>query len=726
MHDLIMNQLQHKYKNISAKHLKATIDMILEGNTVPFIARYRKDQTGNLNEVDIKSIADDYDSFTKLEERRKSILNLIQEQDKLTPELKKEIQAAKTLQELEDLYRPYKQKKQTKATIAREKGLTPLAELIMTQPTDFNLLEIAATYINPEQDLETTEDVIEGVHEILAEDIGDEPKFRRWIRQFTFRTGILQTKLRKNAKDEMSTYEMYYDFTQPISNIADHQTLAINRAEREKIISVSIEVDMEALERYFSGRLITNKESAAQMTIKTAYQDSYKRFIGPAIEREIRKELTERAEAGAIHLFGENLTHLLLQPPLTGEIILGWDPAFRTGCKLAIIDTTGKVLRKEVIYPHKPSNKERREAAKEIFKQLLTDYHVTCVAIGNGTASRESEQFVSDQIKEMSQTITYTIVNEAGASVYSASALAREEFPDYEVEERSAVSIARRLQDPLAELIKIDPKAVGVGQYQHDVNQKALSDELDFVVLKAVNTVGVDLNTASPTLLEHVSGLNKTIARNIIDFRNEIGHFTQRNQLKKVKRLGAKTFEQAAGFLRIPNGEDAFDNTAIHPESYKIAQLVLKELNLSTDLLGSPELQEALTSFDHEKFAQEHQVGPHELNDILEQFKKPGRDPREDAPKPILREDVLKMSDLSVGMQLLGTVRNVVDFGAFVDIGVKQDGLVHISRLSSQFINHPSNVVSVGDIVTVYVDELDVNKKRIGLSMIPPKRETKN
>lgn len=721
MTNQVLSQMVVALAPLKESSIEKTLDLLNDGNTVPFIARYRKEVTGNLDEVQIKAIEDSFRFFSKLNERRESIEKSISEQGKMTEDLSKKIQQAKTLQELEDLYRPYKQKKQTKATIAREKGLFPLAEKILEQACDIDIKEEAKAYLNEEKDLGSLEDVLEGVHEILAEIISDEPDYRRWIRQFTIRTGLLTSQLKKGAVDEQAIYEMYYDFSQPVNKVLNHQILALNRAERDKVVTVSIKVDNAALERYFTGRLIKEASSPAVAYIEDAYRDSYKRFIGPAIEREVRNELTERAEKEAIQLFGHNLSQLLLQAPLAGETILGLDPAYRTGCKLAVIDPTGKVLGKGVIYPHKPAPVAKREAAKDELLAMIKSYGVTCVAIGNGTASRESEQFVADLIKEQHLSISYVIVNEAGASVYSASELAREEFPDYHVEERSAVSIARRLQDPLAELVKIDPKAVGVGQYQHDVSQKALRDSLDFVVLQAVNSVGVDLNTASVSLLEHVSGLNKGIAKNIVAYREEEGRFEDRSQLKKVKRLGAKAYEQAAGFLRISGGKQALDKTAIHPESYKIAQDLLEELGLSAEDIATEEMAEAIKQLDVKEFLSRHEIGELTLKDIIEQLQKGGRDPRDDAPKPILRQDVLSMDDLEKGMALKGTVRNIVDFGVFVDIGVKEDGLVHISKMSKSFVKHPSSLVSIGDIVDVYVEDVDKNKKRISLSMLPIK-----
>lgn len=721
----VVRATQRELSTIPPHAITAVLKLLAEGNTVPFIARYRKEVTGSLDEVQIKAIQDRHHFYEQLFERQETVLKAIDEQGKLTPELRKAIKSSDSQQALEDLYRPYKQKKQTKATIARDKGLAPLAEWFLSNPSENeeSVSSKASQFMDSAKELESVEDVLNGAHEILAEIIGDSPKFRQWMRRFTHRTGLLVTQLKKGAEDESATYRLYYDFEQPVRKLLPHQILAINRAEKEQVISVKIAVDMAAVDRYFTGRLITNQDTIAKDVIEKAYQDSYKRFIGPAIERDIRNELTEIAQKQAISVFGENLKNLLMQAPMSGITVLGFDPAYRTGCKLAIVDPTGKVLTKSVIYPHPPASAQKRSEAVPQFKKLLLDYDVDCVAIGNGTASRESEQFVSDIIKEIPKKVYYVMVNEAGASVYSASEIARLEFPDYQVEERSAVSIARRLQDPLAELVKIDPKAVGVGQYQHDVSQTALKDMLDFVVLNAVNQVGVDLNTASPSLLEHISGLTKSTSQNIVRFREDAGLFTKRNDLKKVKRLGPKAYEQAVGFLRIAGGDQPLDNTAIHPESYNVAKAILKAIDKDISAIGTAELNEDLKTFDITSFCAENQVGQETVNDIIEQLQKPGRDPRDDVPKPILRADVLKMTDLTVGMSLTGTVRNVVDFGAFVDIGVKQDGLVHISRLSRKFVKNPSDVVAVGDIVKVWVTEIDAEKGRIGLSMLSPKDE---
>lgn len=721
----VVRATQRELSTIPPHAITAVLKLLSEGNTVPFIARYRKEVTGSLDEVQIKAIQDRHHFYEQLFERQETVLKAIDEQGKLTPELRKAIKSSDSQQALEDLYRPYKQKKQTKATIARDKGLAPLAEWFLSNPSENeeSVSSKASQFMDSAKELESVEDVLNGAHEILAEIIGDSPKFRQWMRRFTHRTGLLVTQLKKGAEDESATYRLYYDFEQPVRKLLPHQILAINRAEKEQVISVKIAVDMAAVDRYFTGRLITNQDTIAKDVIEKAYQDSYKRFIGPAIERDIRNELTEIAQKQAISVFGENLKNLLMQAPMSGITVLGFDPAYRTGCKLAIVDPTGKVLTKSVIYPHPPASAQKRSEAVPQFKKLLLDYDVDCVAIGNGTASRESEQFVSDIIKGIPKKVYYVMVNEAGASVYSASEIARLEFPDYQVEERSAVSIARRLQDPLAELVKIDPKAVGVGQYQHDVSQTALKDMLDFVVLNAVNQVGVDLNTASPSLLEHISGLTKSTSQNIVRFREDTGLFTKRNDLKKVKRLGPKAYEQAVGFLRIAGGDQPLDNTAIHPESYNVAKAILKAIDKDISAIGTAELNEDLKTFDITSFCAENQVGQETVNDIIEQLQKPGRDPRDDVPKPILRADVLKMTDLTVGMSLTGTVRNVVDFGAFVDIGVKQDGLVHISRLSRKFVKNPSDVVAVGDIVKVWVTEIDAEKGRIGLSMLSPKDE---
>ena len=717
--NLLMQELDNRY---AMKQMKTVLSLIEEGNTIPFIARYRKEMTGSLDEVAIQEILERHRFLENLETRRSEVLRLIDEQGKLTEELEREIVKATKLQQLEDLYRPYKQKRRTKATIAREKGLLPLAEWLLSLPNQAEVEAEAQKYINEEKELTTIEDVLSGAHEIMAETISDEPKYRQWLRNFAERTGVLVTEGKQVEKDEKKVYEMYYDHQEPVAKVASHRVLAMNRGEKEDILKVSVSVEEEKVMAYFDEQLIGNKTSSPAVSyVRNAYEDSYKRFIGPAIEREIRSNLTEQADQQAIDIFGENLRHLLLQSPLKKKVVMGFDPAYRTGCKLAIVDETGKVEAIDVIYPHKPASHAKRAEAATKFQELIKKYHVEMVAIGNGTASRESEKFVAENLKALEETVYYVIVNEAGASVYSASEVAREEFPDLQVEERSAVSIARRLQDPLAELVKIDPKAVGVGQYQHDVSQKQLNEQLSFVVETAVNQVGVNVNTASPQLLEHVSGLTKATAKNLVAYREENGAFSSRNEFKKVPRLGPKAFEQSVGFLRILDGKSPLDNTSIHPESYDTTKALLQRLEIDLEELGSKEATDKLEAISVKKLAKELEVGEQTLEDIVEALKQPGRDLREDMPAPLLRQDVLEMKDLLVGMELEGTVRNVVDFGAFVDIGVKQDGLVHLSKMSTKFVKHPRDIVSVGDVVTVWVEKVELDKQRISLTMKQPK-----
>lgn len=703
--------------------IETVLTMLQEGNTVPFIARYRKERTGSLDEVQIREIEERFTYLENLEKRKGEVLRIIEEQGKLTDDLAAEIKAAVKMQKVEDLYRPYKQKRRTKATIAKENGLEPLAEYLWSMPLEGDVFAEANKYIN--EKIETAEAALQDAHEILAEQISDHPDYRTWIRDYTKNRGFYESKVKDAGKDEKSVYEMYYDFSEPISKMVSHRVLASNRGEKEEILKVSIVVDEQFIFEYFDKQLKMNLQSITATYLKDAYQDSYKRFIGPAIEREIRNELTEQADEQAINIFGENLRNLLLQSPLKNKVVLGFDPAYRTGCKLAVVDGTGKVLAIEVIYPHKPASQAKRAEAAPAFRKLIEKFKVEMVAIGNGTASRESELFVSEQLKEVKEQVFYVIVNEAGASVYSASDVARTEFPDLQVEERSAVSIARRLQDPLAELVKIDPKAVGVGQYQHDVSQKRLSEQLDFVVETAVNQVGVNVNTASPQLLQYASGLNKTTAQNVVNYRDENGAYTARNQLKKVPRLGPKAFEQAVGFLRIPEGKNVLDNTSIHPESYEAAKSILTIADVSLIDLGSEEATKKIKALSINELGRELGIGKETVQDILEALIQPGRDMRDEMPAPLLRQDVLSMEDLKAGMELQGTVRNVIDFGAFVDIGVKQDGLVHISKLSTKFVKHPTDIVSVGDVVTVWVDGVDVQKGRISLSMIPLKKNDK-
>lgn len=722
LNQTIIQLVQKELSDYRPKQLTTVLNLLNEGNTVPFIARYRKEMTGSLDEVQIREIEERYAYLENLEKRKNEVIRLIDEQGKLTPELETEITQSVKMQQVEDLYRPYKQKRRTKATIAKEKGLEPLALWLM-QLTDGEVQSEAEKYIDKEKEISSAEEALQGAHEIIAEQVSDNAKFRTWIRSYTYNKGMYVSQVKDEQADEKGVYEMYYDFAEPVHKMVSHRILATNRGEKEEVLKVFLQVDEAAVLAYLDRQLVKNPASPSSSFVREAYQDSYKRFIQPAIERELRNELTEKADEQAIAIFGENLRNLLLQPSLKGKVVLGFDPAYRTGCKLAVVDATGKVLAIEVIYPHKPAAQAKREAAGPAFIQLINQYQVDMVAIGNGTASRESELFVAEQLKSADHKAYYAIVNEAGASVYSASEIARKEFPHLQVEERSAVSIARRLQDPLAELVKIDPKAVGVGQYQHDVSQKRLAEQLDFVVETAVNQVGVDVNTASPQLLQHISGLNKTTAQNIVSYREENGEFTARTQLKKVPRLGPKAYEQAIGFLRVPGGKNILDNTGIHPESYSIAKDILMTVHLSERELGTEEAVEKLTRLSAEKLAESLSVGEETLADILAGLTQPGRDMRDEMPAPLLRTDVLSMEDLKPGMELTGTVRNVIDFGAFVDIGVKQDGLVHISKLSKKFVKHPTDVVSVGDIVTVWIEQVDTKKGRISLTMLSPYEE---
>lgn len=713
----VLATLTTELSGINKKQIEQTLKLLLAGNTVPFIARYRKEVTGSLDEVQIKLIEERYQYLMNLNKRKEEIIASISEQGKLTEALKNEIMSATVLQRVEDLYRPFKQKRRTKATIAKENGLQPLADAIFSQASDLVIEQLAGQFLN-EQIVDITQ-ALAGAHEILAEQIADSAQFRQWIRQYTFNHGVYTSTVKDEILDEKQVYQMYYAFEQPLKTMVSHRTLATNRGEKEGILKVAIVVAAEAIEQYFEKQLITNPQSPAYPLIVEAYKDAYKRFIQPAIERELRSELTQRADEQAIDVFGDNLRNLLLQAPLKGKVVMGFDPAYRTGCKLAILDETGKVLAIDVIYPHSPAPKEKQAQAGHKLLDLLEKYQVEMIAIGNGTASRESEQFVADQLKKLKRKVYYVIVNEAGASVYSASEAARMEFPDLQVEQRSAVSIGRRLQDPLAELVKIDPKSVGVGQYQHDVAQKQLNEKLDFVVETVVNQVGVNVNTASSELLTHVAGLNKTIAQNIVTYRQENGLFTNRKQLAKVPRLGPKAFEQAVGFLRIPDGQLILDNTEIHPESYDLTEQLLANCQISLAEIGRPATQKKLAELNVSQLAEQLATGVETLNDIIHSLQKPGRDLRDEMEAPLLRSDVLSIEDLQVGMELEGTVRNVIDFGAFVDIGVKQDGLVHISKMSRSFVKHPSDVVAVGEIVHVWITQVDREKGRIGLSMIP-------
>ena len=718
-HD-VLHLLMQETTSYNQRQITKVLELLHEGNTVPFIARYRKEMTSGLDEVQIREIEERYQYLENLEKRKQEVARLIDEQGKLTSELAQSIQQATKMQQVEDLYRPYKQKRRTKATIAKENGLQPLADWIAAFPTTGDVYAKAAEFTN--EAIPDPESALQGAHEIIAETIGDEPIYRSWIRSYFANKGSYTSTLRDAEKDEKGVYEMYYDFQHPINKMVSHRILATNRGEKEDVLKVALVVDESKITDYFERQLIKLANSPATPFVREAYLDAYKRFIAPSIEREIRNELTEKADEQAIAIFGENLRNLLLQPPLKGKIVLGFDPAYRTGCKLAVIDETGKVLAIEVIYPHKPAPMNKRQAAGPALQRLINRYGVQMIAIGTGTASRESEQFVAEQLKQIDHEAFYVIVNEAGASVYSASPIARQEFPDLQVEERSAISIGRRLQDPLAELVKIDPQSVGVGQYQHDVSQKRLSDQLDFVVETAVNQVGVDVNTASPQLLQHVSGLNKTTAQNIVAYREENGSFTQRSQLKKVPRLGPKAYEQAIGFLRIPGGKNILDNTGIHPESYTAAKEILEVAGVKLTQLGaqSAEAKERLAQLNVADLSKQLAIGKETITDILKSLMQPGRDMRDEMPAPLLRKDVLSMEDLKPGMELMGTVRNVIDFGAFVDIGVKQDGLVHLSKLSRNFVKHPKDVVAVGDIVTVWIEQVDTTKGRISLTMVDP------
>lgn len=709
-------------KEFQPSQIETVLALLEEGNTIPFIARYRKDRTNSLDEVQIKSISDRFSYLENLLKRKEEITRLIDEQGKLTDELLVDIEQANTLAALEDVYRPFKQKRRTKATIAKEAGLEPLALWILSTPQNAHVEEFALSFIQEKMNILSVEDALAGAHEIICEYLSDQANYRKWIRQWIHRYAFLESKLKNPEKDTKKVYEMYYEYSEPISKIVPHRVLALNRAEKEDVLKVTLVVNHEPIITYLKDDMIKNSQSEAGLYVERAIEDSLKRFLFPSIEREIRNELTEMAEKKAIEIFGENVKHLLLQSPMKGHVIMGLDPAYRTGCKLAIIDETGRVLDKDVIYPHKGASDYKRSQAGERFCQLIEQYKVTLVAIGNGTASRESELFVSQELKHLPRNVQYTIVSEAGASVYSASEIARLEFPDYQVEERSAVSIARRLQDPLSELVKIDPKAVGVGQYQHDVSQKELDLQLQFVVETAVNQVGVNLNTASAALLQYVAGLTKTTANNIVNYRNENGKFEYREQLKQVKRLGPKAFEQAIGFLRIVDGSNVLDNTPIHPESYDVAQYIIEKAGLTLEQIGTPEATKQLATLSIQKIEKETGIGKKTIELIIEGLSKPGLDPREEVEGPILRQDVLSMEDLEVGMKINGTVRNVVDFGAFVDIGVKQDGLIHISRISKKFVKHPSEILAVGDIVEAWIIEVDTSRNRIALSLLPFER----
>ncbi|MBS4930901.1 MAG: RNA-binding transcriptional accessory protein [Clostridiales bacterium] len=706
---VLQQELGVKYQQV-----EATVKLIDEGNTIPFIARYRKEATGALNDEVLRNLQERLVYLRNLEEKKEQVLNTIEEQEKLTPELKKKILEARTLVEVEDLYRPYRPKRRTRAMIAKEKGLEPFANLILLQNMKRDVKEEAQKFLSEEKQVNTVEEAIAGAMDIIAEGISDDADYRTYIRDLTMKEGSFVSEAKN--KEESSVYEMYYEYEESIKKVAGHRILALNRGEKEKVLTVKVQAPEEKIIAYLEKRIIQKDNPYTTPVLKSAIEDSYKRLISGAIEREVRNILTEKAEDGAIKVFGKNLEQLLMQPPIAGQTVLGWDPAFRTGCKLAVIDPTGKVLDTVVIYPTAPQNKVKE--AKEIVHSLIKKYGITLISVGNGTASRESEQVIAQLLKEIPEPVQYVITNEAGASVYSASKLATEEFPNFDVGQRSATSIARRLQDPLAELVKIDPKSIGVGQYQHDMNQKKLGDTLTGVVEDCVNKVGIDLNTASASLLEYISGVSKAVAKNIVAYREENGKFTDRKQLLKVAKLGPKAFEQCAGFMRIADGEQALDGTSVHPESYEVARNLLKILGYQeADIRrgGLKGLSKQIT--DAKKLAKALKVGELTLLDIVKELEKPARDPRDEMPKPVLRTDVLDMKDLKEGMVLKGTVRNVIDFGAFVDIGVHQDGLVHISQMTERYIKHPLEVVSVGDIVEVKVLSVDLQKKRIQLTM---------
>ena len=714
MDNSLIETIVSKYQ-FSEKQIKAVLKLLKENNTVPFIARYRKEATGGLDEVEIKQINDEYNYMLNLQKRKEEVIHNIDQQGLLTSDLKQDILTQTKLQRVEDLYRPYKQKKKTRATEAKRKGLEDLADWFSQSKLDTKIEDKAQLFLNDE--VTTIEDAIEGAKDIIAERISDNPQYRSKILKDVYNQGLIVSSKKKKAEDEKQTFSMYYDYNEPIKRIANHRVLAMNRGEKEKVLSIKIDFDTTRIQREIANVEIKTQNEATPF-IKEAIQDSLKRLILPSIEREIRGDLTQNAESHAIDVFSENLRNLLLQPPMKGKQILGVDPAFRTGCKLAVVNPFGTFIAKGVIYPHPPISKV--EAAEKELVKMISDYNIELLAIGNGTASRETEQFVAKVIKKYQLQAQFIIVNEAGASVYSASEIARQEFPDFQVEERSAVSIGRRVQDPLSELVKIDPKSIGVGQYQHDVNQKDLSRALTFVVETAVNQVGVDVNTASKSLLQYVSGLTSTIAQNIIDYREENGPIKHHKEISSIKRLGAKTFEQSIGFLRIVDGEEPLDNTAIHPESYDVAYRMLHQLDLTAQDIGSVKLKNTLSNVNISTLVSQLNIGEPTLKDIIQSLIAPNRDPRDEFETPILKSDVLSIEDLSKGMKLNGTVRNVVDFGAFVDIGVKQDGLVHISKLSKKFVKNPMDMISVGDIVEVWILDIDENKGKVSLTMVDP------
>lgn len=693
--------------------VEAAVKLIDEGNTIPFISRYRKEATGALNDEQLRTLFERLNYLRNLEDKKNQVLSSIEEQGKLTEELRKQILDAQTLVVVEDLYRPYRPKRRTRAIIAKEKGLEPLADILLLQATEKAMLEEAEAFVSPEKEVNSPKEALAGAMDIVAESISDQADYRIRIRSMTMKSGLLQSTAKK--PEESTVYDMYYEYEEPVSKVAGHRVLALNRGEKEKILSVKILAPEEDILRYLEKQVIKKENPNTAPILKETVEDSYRRLIAPAIEREIRSDLTEKAEDGAIKVFKKNLEQLLMQPPIEGQVVLGWDPAFRTGCKLAVVDATGKVLDTTVIYPTAPTTPAKIAAAKETLKKLIDKYHITLFSVGNGTASRESEQVIVELFKEIPQKVQYVITNEAGASVYSASKLATEEFPNFDVGQRSAASIARRLQDPLAELVKIDPKSIGVGQYQHDMNQKKLGEALSGVVEDCVNKVGVDLNTASVSLLEYVSGISKAIAKNIVAYREEHGRFEDRRELLKVAKLGPKAFEQCAGFLRIRGGKNPLDGTSVHPESYEAAEKFLAGMGMEPeDIFNGPTVYFVK---DYGQMAKKLGIGEMTLRDIVKELTKPGRDPREEMPRPILRTDVLDMKDLKEGMILKGTVRNVIDFGAFVDIGVHQDGLVHISQMTERYIKHPLEAVSVGDVVDVKVLSVDLKKKRISLTM---------
>ena len=702
--------------NIKNSQVESVLSLLEDGNTIPFIARYRKEKTGSLDEEQIRKINEVYEYQVSLLKRKEDVIRLIDEKGMLTNELRDNIMKCDKLVEVEDLYRPYKEKKKTKATEAIKNGLEPLAKIIMSFPNNLDIENTANKYLN--ENVKTTEDAIQGAKYIIAEWISDNASYRKWIRNNMFHKGIITAKVKKNAEDEQKTYEMYYDYNEPVKYIKPHRILAINRGEKENILSINIEIDNIEIQTYLENKIIKNDKSNVIEIVKDSIKDSLKRLILPSVEREIRTELTEIGENSAIENFGKNLEKLLLTPPIKDKIVLGFDPAFRTGCKLAVIDSTGKKLEIAVIYPHEPHNKY--EESKKTIIDLINKYNIQIIAIGNGTASRESEQFISKIIKEEKLKIEYIIVSEAGASVYSASKLAIEEFPDLTVEKRSAISIGRRLQDPLSELVKITPESIGVGQYQHDVSNKKLTESLDFVVTKAVNSVGVNINTASPSLLKYVSGITKKNIDKIIEYRNKKGKINSREEIKKQKLLSDKIYEQAIGFLRITEGINILDSTSVHPESYNIALNLLNELNMTINDIGTDNLINKLDNIDINLYKEKLNTDIYTIEDIISSLKKPNRDPRDEMPKPLLKSDVLDIKDLNIGMKLQGTVRNVIDFGAFIDIGLHNDGLIHISKMTDKYIKHPSEILNVGDIIDCYVIDINKDKEKVSLSLIEP------